>query len=113
MITTHILDTSLGKPAEGVSVNLEKASDDKRQWTGLANSKTDSNGRLANFGMDQASFKAGQYRLVFASQEYFEKSNRQSFFPRVIIEFSVVDPLEHFHVPLLISPFGYSTYRGS
>lgn len=104
-ISTHILDTSVGRPAPGVAVELSH--DEQVLGSGV----TDADGRLMELG--PARLEAGTYRLRFATGEYFERTGGETFYPSVSIDFSVADPAEHFHVPLLISPFGFSTYRGS
>ena len=105
-ITTHILDTSIGKPAVGVPVVLYKQHDD--YWDVIAANTTDKNGRVTEFADQNGKLLPGVYKLKFEVQEYFENT----FFPFVEVVF-VVEKGEHYHVPLLISPFGYSTYRGS
>ncbi len=103
-LSTHILDTSRGRPAAGVAVRL-----DARQgngWRTLAEGTTNADGRLS--GWDTA--QPGVYRLVFDTGDYL---GPDGFYPEVVVAFRVVDEQEHYHVPLLISPFGYTTYRGS
>ena len=111
-ITTHILDTSLGRPAAGVRVMLEaRAGDD---WQILGQGRTDADGRLRDLLPADSDLKAGVYRLTFATAEYFAARRAESFYPDVTISFIVTaDAAAHYHVPLLVSPFGYSTYRGS
>jgi 5-hydroxyisourate hydrolase len=104
-ISTHILDTSLGRPAPGVAVELS------REDQVIASGVTDADGRLMELGPDR--LDAGTYRLRFSTGDYFQQAGRETFYPSVSIDFSVGDPEEHFHVPLLISAFGFSTYRGS
>jgi 5-hydroxyisourate hydrolase len=105
-VTTHVLDTSHGRPAAGVEVTLEQGPD----WSEVGSGRTGEDGRLAELGSLAA---PGTYRLRFATGAYFEAAGTPAFFPEVAIQFSVERPGEHFHVPLLLSPFGYSTYRGS
>ena len=110
-ITTHILDTSLGKPAAGVTVRLEKpVSNDN--WELISTGTTNDDGRVPNLLPTDAPLQPGTYRLVFAVRDYFEGAGRNSFYPFVPIVFEVTDA-SHYHVPLLLNPFGYSTYRGS
>jgi 5-hydroxyisourate hydrolase len=104
-ISTHILDTSVGRPAPGVAVVLSHGDEV------IASGVTDADGRLMELGPDR--LDAGTYRLRFATGDYFQRDGRETFYPTVSIDFSVGDPDEHFHVPLLVSPFGFSTYRGS
>jgi 5-hydroxyisourate hydrolase len=109
-ITTHILDTSAGKPATDVKIVLEQFSNG--EWKLLASGITDSDGRVKNLLPADKKVSAGIYRLSFDTKSYFEMSNIKSFYPSVKIEFEIADS-SHYHVPLLLNPFGYSTYRGS
>ena len=110
-ITTHVLDTSRGCPAKGVPVTLE--AQDNRGWKSIGRGTTDVDGRINAFGFGNAQFQSGVYRLIFDTQEYFSGQNLRSFYPQVIVQFKIEDPNQHYHVPLLLSPFAYSTYRGS
>lgn len=101
-ITTHVLDTSVGRPAAGVAVRLLRDNEE------VASGTTDTDGRWA--ALDGAATAPGDYRLAFATGDYFRGA---SFHPQVVIDFTVSDAAEHHHVPLLLSPFGYTTYRGS
>lgn len=107
-ITTHILDTSSGRPAAGVAVTLEIF--EKSKWTELAKGTTNDQGRIGDLLKSNDSVKAGTYRLVFDIDSYFKTA---CFYPQVTVEFKIHNPKEHFHIPLLMSPYGYSTYRGS
>jgi 5-hydroxyisourate hydrolase len=98
-LSTHVLDTSKGRPAPGVPVRLEK---DGRT---LADGRTDADGRIKGWDVEE-----GVHRLVFGVGDYL---GPDAFYPEVVVAFRVRDPAEHHHVPLLLSPFGYSTYRGS
>ena len=111
-ITTHILDISTGVPARGVAVSLERqtASGD---WEIIGKGATDDDGRLRDLLDSDADFEAGNYRLTFETGAYFAKQQIEGFYPQVIVAFTVRDAAQHYHVPLLLSPFGYSTYRGS
>ncbi|TNM38502.1 hydroxyisourate hydrolase [Nocardioides albidus] len=119
-ITTHVLDTALGRPARGVPVRLsrlEAAADGAGgaggadpQTTVLATSITDDDGRVAELGPAQV--PPGTYQLLFDTAAYSAASGQDCFFPEVTITFAVTDERHH-HVPLLLSPFAYSTYRGS
>ncbi len=109
-ITTHILDLESGLPAADVSVALFK--EQKGSWQELAKGKTDSDGRVKTF-LAPGSLVAGTYKLVFNVGAYFDARSKKSFYKSVPVEFSIDVVDRHFHVPLLISPFGYSTYRGS
>ena len=110
-ITTHVLDTSLGKPAAGVAVTLEKQ--EGGAWKPLASGATNADGRAADLLPPNAKLEAGAYRLRFETGAYFRAGGVESFYPLVEINFIVKDAAQHYHVPLLLSPFGYSTYRGS
>lgn len=103
-ITTHVLDTARGLPALGVNVLLTDPSGD----TVAAITDIDGRARLA-----EPPLLAGNYLLVFAIAEYFAMTGRTTFYPEVAVAFTVIDGAAHHHVPLLISPFAYSTYRGS
>jgi 5-hydroxyisourate hydrolase len=109
-ITTHVLDISIGRPAVGVPVTLEieKAG----AWKELSRGATDSDGRLRHL-LAPDSLVRGTYRLSFETQTYFKSRKVDGFYPQVAIVFQVRDAREHYHVPLLLGPFGYSTYRGS
>lgn len=109
MITTHILDTARGRPAVGVSVVLDRRSGS--EWISIGASKTDANGRISTFSVNDP--HTGQHRLTFATASYFHHLGVTGFFPEVTVVFNVETVKEHYHVPLLLSPFGYSTYRGS
>jgi 5-hydroxyisourate hydrolase len=106
MISTHILDTALGKPAQDVCVKLFS-----EDGVLLGESKTDQDGRVSDFNI--GALAAGSYSIEFAIQPYFAKLNTETFFPKTVIYFSVSNSEQHYHIPLLISPYAYSTYRGS
>jgi len=108
-ITTHILDTSLGRPAAGVPVRLERLD---TEWSVLAEAETDSDGRVTDL-LRPDQLVAGTYRMFFDTDSYWERRGEKGFYPFVEIVFSVDEVQEHYHVPLLLNPFGYSTYRGS
>lgn len=110
-ITTHVLDTSKGKPGVGVPITLEFLSADG--WKEIGGGTTNSDGRLPTLLPGDHKLEAGTYRLHFDTSKYFEGQNLKSFYPAVPVTFVIEDTSQHYHVPLLISPFGYSTYRGS
>ena len=110
-ITTHILDTSRGRPAPGVRVRLERQAADHR-FVELASGFTDADGRVQDLTGDEE-LSPGVHRLVFDTGCYHGQERGSGFYPSVTIEFLVDDASQHYHVPLLLSPFGYSTYRGS
>jgi hydroxyisourate hydrolase len=109
-LTTHILDTSIGKPAEGIEVILEQ--NNNGDWKKIAGGITNADGRIIDLLSNDTSLEPGVYRLVFETSAYFSRQNKGTFYPKITIEFSVTDKT-HYHVPLLLNPFGYSTYRGS
>ena len=108
-ITTHILDTAAGRPAAGVDVVLELQT--AEGWRKIGQDQTNLDGRAA--ALATAPIVAGYYRLSFETGAYFDAQGGDCFHPSVTITFAVESPGEHYHVPLLISPFGYTTYRGS
>ncbi len=110
-ITTHVLDTAVGKPAEGVPVTLEFEATGGWQLLGKGNTNVD--GRIADLVAETVSLATGIYRLTFDTSAYFESRQIKSFYPQVSVVFKLEHPGQHYHVPLLLSPFGYSTYRGS
>lgn len=111
-ISTHVLDISSGKPAKGVPVRLEQkeASD---AWRTLASATTDQDGRCSQLLPESVVLRAGLYRLVFDPASYFAAQKIESLYPVVEITFQVRDGESHFHIPLLLSPNAYTTYRGS
>jgi 5-hydroxyisourate hydrolase len=109
VITTHVLDTARGKPAAGVPIELELQQGGA--WQRLGQGATDNDGRLRTLVPHGHELQAGIYRISFDTKAYFK--DQPSFFPEVRIVFEIHDPKSHYHVPLLLSPFGYSTYRGS
>ncbi len=106
-ITTHVLDTVIGKPAAGIGVRLEKFDEDS--WLLVAESATDADGRCRNLGAEAA---AGVYRLTFSTVAYFRQHARSSLYPEIAITFECRDG-GHYHLPLLLSDNSYTTYRGS
>jgi 5-hydroxyisourate hydrolase len=110
-ITTHVLDTAAGKPAEGISITLEKLNS-KDSWDSITKGVTNADGRVASFLPEAHKLTAGVYRMKFFTKPYFEKQKVKGFYPFVPVVFEI-DDTAHYHIPLLLSPFGYSTYRGS
>ena len=109
-ITTHVLDTSRGRPAAGVPVTLEVEA--AGGWTLLGKGTTNADGRIADL-VTGDSITAGVYRLIFDTATYFAAQHISGFYPQVTVTFKIEDAGQHYHVPLLLNPFGYSTYRGS
>jgi 5-hydroxyisourate hydrolase len=113
-ITTHVLDTSLGRPGDGIRVQLHRKSGEA--WNLVGESRTDANGRCADLMAEEIAEETaepGTYRLLFFVDDYFRERNTKTFYSEISVIFEVGDSAQHYHVPLLISPFGYSTYRGS
>lgn len=111
-ITTHVLDTSRGRPAAGVAVILEQSAGGA-SWVERGRGTTDADGRIPALLPDGEALMSGVYRLRFATADYFASLGVRGFYPEVQVTFQVDDPSGHYHVPLLLSPYGYSTYRGS
>ena len=115
MITTHVLDTAIGRPARGVPVELERQTESvfggTSTWELVGAGATDMDGRARELSGSGA-VEPGHYRLRFNTESYFSANGVKGFFPVVEIQFHIEDG-GHYHVPLLLSPFGYSTYRGS
>lgn len=108
-LSTHVLDTSIGRPAAGIDVRLDAVEGDG--FRGVSGGRTDADGRCKDLA--PTSLAAGRYRLTFESGAYFAARGVATFYPRIQVLFEITDPAQHHHVPLLLSPFGYSTYRGS
>ncbi len=111
-ITTHVLDIAQGRPAQGVPVVLELQIAPSA-WKVIGENKTDSDGRSRNLLAPDYPLQAGNYRIRFDTNAYFASQSVKGFYPEVTVIFTVRDTTQHYHVPLLLSPFGYSTYRGS
>ncbi|QEY26819.1 hydroxyisourate hydrolase [Neisseria zalophi] len=111
-LSTHILDIRKGKPASNVSVELYKMNA-QGQWDEVGENKTDNNGRITNFlPLREGKDNKGTYKLKFKTKEYFARDKVDNFYPFVEVSFELKDG-NHYHVPITLSPFGYSTYRGS
>jgi 5-hydroxyisourate hydrolase len=106
-LSTHVLDTALGRPAQGIKVTLERGDDL------LGSGETDADGRVKDLLKKETALAEGSYRLTFYVADYFAKAGRAAFFPEIVVAFRAESGEGHYHVPLLLSPFGYSTYRGS
>ncbi len=109
-VSTHVLDISRGKPAAGVPVRLETREGDA--WKETGGGKTDADGRFKDL-VPEGTLVAGTYRITFDTGAYFTTQGVEGFYPEAAIVFVVKDAAAHYHVPLLLSPYGYSTYRGS
>lgn len=110
-LSSHILDISTGKPAPHVIVKLYKLST-KNTWETVSQNITDTNGRITNFLPYSQNTNQGTYKLTFETLAYFQKNKLESFYPFVEVAFTINNN-EHYHVPITISPFGYSTYKGN
>jgi 5-hydroxyisourate hydrolase len=109
-LSTHVLDTASGRPAPGLAVRCERLDDDA--VTLVTERRTDDDGRIGDL-VDRAALTVGTYRLTFATGAWAAANDQATFYPEVSVTFTVTAPDEHHHVPLLLSPYGYSTYRGS
>jgi 5-hydroxyisourate hydrolase len=110
-LSVHVLDTMRGKPAPGLQVVLEQQTD--KGWQELARARTDKDGRVNDLWPPARAVQPGTYRITFITGPYFSATRTKTFYPRIPVVFALDDPAERYHVPLLLSPFGYSTYRGS
>ena len=110
MITTHVLDTAAGRPGRNIAIELERIEHDA--WQLVGGGVTDDDGRLRTL-TPEGPVAPGRYRIRFQTGAYFAASGEAGFFPIVEIQFEIRDGAQHYHVPLLLSPFGYTTYRGS
>ncbi|CAG7853962.1 5-hydroxyisourate hydrolase {ECO:0000256/RuleBase:RU361270} Short=HIU hydrolase {ECO:0000256/RuleBase:RU361270}; Short=HIUHase {ECO:0000256/RuleBase:RU361270}; {ECO:0000256/RuleBase:RU361270} [Serendipita indica DSM 11827] len=111
-VTCHILDTQFGKPAANVAVTLFRLEGGGSSFNSLAESVTDADGRCTTL-LPPQTLMAGTYKMHFATKSYFESTGRETFFPFVEIVFDLKNPDQHYHIPLLLSAFSYTTYRGS
>ena len=115
-LTTHVLDTARGCPATGIKINLFRVTAEYN-FIEIANSETNEDGRLLKPILSGKDFCSGKYQIIFHVKEYlqlnFKDVDDNFFLEEVPIRFTISKPMEHYHVPLLLSPFGYSTYRGS
>jgi 5-hydroxyisourate hydrolase len=111
-ITTHVLDIMRGSPASGIAVTLEIHREGEN-WVRVGAGETDRDGRLKSLWPDELPLAAATYRLTFETSSYFVAQGIEGFYPEVSVVFVVRDTARHYHVPLLLSPYGYSTYRGS
>lgn len=110
-ISTHILDTSLGRPAANVALTLERHTGNT--WSSIHTAITDTDGRCKHLLPESQPLEAGTYRVRFETAPYFASRNLTSLYPLIEITFEVANPHEHYHIPLLLTANGYTTYRGS
>ena len=118
-ITTHVLDTAKGIPAVGMRITLDRECGEPNSlivptltWERIGETTTNSDGRGPQLS-ESLILESGMYRTIFYTQDYFERQGTPTFYPYVELIFRIVDPSQHYHIPLLISPYGFSTYRGS
>lgn len=110
-LSVHVLDLQSGQPSAGIRVTLEQR--EGSGWRELATGVTDAQGRIQALYPENRKMAAADYRIVFQTGEHYKRRGQATFFPRIPVEFTVDAPAQHYHVPLLLSPFGYSTYRGN
>ena len=110
-LSVHVLNLENGLPSPGVNVTLEQHVG--QNWQMLSQGVTNEQGRISELFPAQQTLKAGEYRVVFKTGEYFKKAGRETFFPEIPVIFEVKNADQHYHIPLLLSPYGFSTFRGS
>lgn len=110
-LSVHVLNLENGLPSGNVKVTLEAQQNDK--WTEISSSTTDDQGRINDLYPKDTALQKGVYKVTFKTGDWFRQKNQRSFFPEVPVVFVIDGSLDHYHIPLLISPYGYSTYRGS
>lgn len=110
-LSSHILDVSKGMPAPGVTIQLEKYSNQTKMWTVVDKKVTDKNGRVGDF-LSSENSNLGIYKLTYLTSPYFKSMNTESFYPWVEVVFEITNK-DHYHVPITLSAYGYSTYRGN
>lgn len=110
-ISTHVLDTGIGRPAPGIRVHLERR--EQHEWHSVGSGETSIDGRVENLLPDGAAIAPGEYRLTFDTRQYFAAASTATLYPAISIVIEAAAGQSHYHVPLLLSPFGYTTYRGS
>jgi 5-hydroxyisourate hydrolase len=110
-LSVHVLNLETGTPSAGINVMLERHAN--KGWEPLAQGTTNEQGRIAELFPTGSSLEKGEYRVTFKTGEYYERTGRESFFPEIPVIFQVKQTNQHYHIPLLLSPYGFSTYRGS
>ncbi|ORM61821.1 hydroxyisourate hydrolase [Pantoea rodasii] len=110
-LSVHVLNLQTGLPTPGITVELDKK--DKDGWIKLSTGVTDANGRITGLYPVEQKMQGGSYRVVFMTGAFYEKNHQKTFFPEIPVEFNMEENAGHYHIPLLLSPYGYSTYRGN
>jgi 5-hydroxyisourate hydrolase len=110
-LSSHILDLSKGIPVSGVTIKLEQYNEKNKTWSFVEEKQTDTNGRIADF-LNTQKTNIGIYKLTYFTADYFKKNGVESFYPFIEVVFQIKDQ-NHYHVPITLSPYGYSTYRGN
>ncbi|MDR6677665.1 hydroxyisourate hydrolase [Pseudomonas oryzihabitans] len=110
-LSVHVLNLETGVPSAGVHVTLERQVGES--WQPLAEEVTNAQGRVPALFPEDQTFAKGEYRVVFKTGDYYRQQGRSAFFPEIPVVFEVTQPAQHYHIPLLLSPYGFSTYRGS
>jgi 5-hydroxyisourate hydrolase len=110
-LSVHILDLQSGQPTANVAVTLEQR--DGQAWRALASAITDAQGRVRALYPAGKTLRSGAYRIVFKTGEHYARLQQPTFFDEIPVEFKIDDTTQHYHIPLLLSPYGYSTYRGN
>jgi len=110
-LSSHILDISKGTPVSGVTIKLEQYNEKNKTWSFVEEKQTDTNGRIADF-LNTQKTNIGIYKLTYFTADYFKKNGVESFYPFIEVVFQIKDQ-NHYHVPITLSPYGYSTYRGN
>ncbi|ORX88718.1 hydroxyisourate hydrolase [Basidiobolus meristosporus CBS 931.73] len=110
-VTAHVLDSSIGKPAQDVRLNIERLVEGK--WVALNQSFTNEDGRCPELLSLDYDFQVGIYKVVFGTGKYYQGQGKSCFYPDVEISFEITNTEEHYHIPLLLSPYSYTTYRGN
>lgn len=110
-LSSHILDVSKGTPASNISIKLEKYNENSKSWSFVDEKKTDANGRITDF-LSSENSNLGIFKLTYYTSDYFKLNNTESFYPFIEVVFQIKDQ-NHYHVPITLSAFGYSTYRGN
>merc|ERR1712029_110466 len=113
-LSAHVLDTTIGLPADGIQMTLEKYNNSSKLWELVSKKTANAEGRASDFFSVPENFVVGTYKMRFETDRYFQQKGVEDYFyPYADVVFQIKDPLVHYHIPLLLNPFGYTTYRGS